>query len=152
METYLYFRDVANLAADDDGVAGSLLFPLSSLKGMTMGTAAITGAVTDDEDAFKIIDWFSPIERLYPSCGIGSLGSKSMMIWLGEVSSKLDKLIHLIGLRNFWNNWATNSSDFELCFRVMAVIELRFSSPSPAAIEMGFGIILIIIIYNSYKF
>tara|TARA_R110002020_G_scaffold418990_1_gene628230 strand:+ start:73 stop:483 length:411 start_codon:yes stop_codon:yes gene_type:complete len=58
METYLYFRDVANLAADDDGVAGSLLFPLSSLKGMCMGSGAITGAITEDEDRFAI--FFEP--------------------------------------------------------------------------------------------
>ena len=57
-ETYLYFRGVAAIADDDDGTAGSLLFPLSSLKGMTMGTAAITGAVTDDEDAFTL--FFEP--------------------------------------------------------------------------------------------
>ena len=92
------------------------------------------------------MDWFSPIERLYPSCGIGSSGSKSMMIWLGVVSYKWDKSIHLTGLKIFWNNWATNSSDFELCFRVMAVIELRSSSPPPATIEMGFGIIWIILL------
>ena len=55
METYLYFRDVANLAADDDGVAGSLLFPLSSLKGMVMGSVAIDGTITEDEDRFGIL-------------------------------------------------------------------------------------------------
>ena len=54
METYLYFRDVANLAADDDGVAGSLLFPLSALKGMCMGSGAITGVITEDEDRFAM--------------------------------------------------------------------------------------------------
>ena len=58
METYLYFRGVANLAADDDGTAGSLLMPLSKLKGMCMGTGAITGAITDDEDAFTL--FFEP--------------------------------------------------------------------------------------------
>ena len=58
MNKFLYFRGVANLAADDDGTAGSLLMPLSKLKGMTMGTAAITGAVTDDEDAFTL--FFEP--------------------------------------------------------------------------------------------
>tara|TARA_R110000850_G_scaffold220554_1_gene346315 strand:+ start:98 stop:505 length:408 start_codon:yes stop_codon:yes gene_type:complete len=63
METYLYFRDVANLAADDDGVAGSLLFPLSKLKGMSMGSGAITGAITEDENTFAI--FFEP-------AGIGS--------------------------------------------------------------------------------
>ena len=58
METYLYFRGVANLADDDDGVAGSLLMPLSKLKGMTMGTATIAGNITDDADAFTL--FFEP--------------------------------------------------------------------------------------------
>ena len=58
MERYLYFRGVANLAADDDGTAGSLLMPLSSLKGMCMGTGAVTGTITEDEDAFTL--FFEP--------------------------------------------------------------------------------------------
>ena len=58
METYLYFRGVANLAADDDGTAGSLLMPLSKLKGMSMGSGAITGAITEDENTFAI--FFEP--------------------------------------------------------------------------------------------
>ena len=57
-ETYLYFRGVAAVADDDDGTAGSLLMPLSKLKGMAMGTGAITGALTDDEDAFTL--FFEP--------------------------------------------------------------------------------------------
>tara|TARA_R100000152_G_C6750731_1_gene174381 strand:- start:492 stop:899 length:408 start_codon:yes stop_codon:yes gene_type:complete len=58
METYLYFRDAANQAADDDSTEGSLLFPLSSLKGMCMGSGAITGAITEDEDRFAM--FFEP--------------------------------------------------------------------------------------------
>ena len=58
METYLYFRDVTALADDDDGVAGSLLFPLSALKGMVMGSVAIDGTITEDEDAFTL--FFEP--------------------------------------------------------------------------------------------
>ena len=58
METYLYFRDAANAAADDDGTEGSLLFPVSALKGMCMGSGAITGAITEDEDRFAI--FFEP--------------------------------------------------------------------------------------------
>ena len=58
MEPYLYFRGVANLAADDDGTAGSLLMPLSKLKGMCMGTGAITGTITEDEDRFAM--FFEP--------------------------------------------------------------------------------------------
>jgi hypothetical protein len=58
METYLYFRGVAAIADDDDGVAGSLLFPLSALKGMSMGTGAIDGSIASDEDAFTL--FFEP--------------------------------------------------------------------------------------------
>ena len=58
METYLYFRDAANQAADDDGTEGSLLFPISALKGMCMGSGAITGTITEDEDRFAM--FFEP--------------------------------------------------------------------------------------------
>ena len=58
METYLYFRDAANAAADDDGTEGSLLFPISALKGMCMGSGAITGTITEDEDRFAM--FFEP--------------------------------------------------------------------------------------------
>ena len=58
METYLYFRDAANAAADDDGTEGSLLFPVSALKGMCMGSGAITGAIPEDEDRFAM--FFEP--------------------------------------------------------------------------------------------
>jgi hypothetical protein len=58
METYLYFRDAANAAADDDGEEGSIVFPLSSLKGMCMGSGAVTGTITEDDDRFAI--FFEP--------------------------------------------------------------------------------------------
>tara|TARA_R110002012_G_scaffold11808_5_gene52806 strand:- start:458 stop:865 length:408 start_codon:yes stop_codon:yes gene_type:complete len=64
METYLYFRGVAAIDADDDGTAGSLLMPLSRLKGMCMGTGAIDGAISNDADAFTL--FFEP-------AGIGSV-------------------------------------------------------------------------------
>ena len=53
-ETYLYFRDTGGtaVAADDDGANGSIVFPLSALKGMVMGSVAITGVITEDEDRF----------------------------------------------------------------------------------------------------
>ena len=60
METYLYFRDTdgTDVAADDDGTNGSIVFPLSSLKGMCMGSGATTGVITDDPDRFAI--FFEP--------------------------------------------------------------------------------------------
>ena len=56
------------------------------------------------------------------------------------------KIYNFLLLRKFLNNWATNSSGLELCFRVMVVIAFRFSSPSPAFIERGFGIIWILLL------
>lgn len=58
MEKYLYFRSHATLNQDDDGTNGSLVFPASALKGMCMGSGAITGAITEDEDRFAL--FFEP--------------------------------------------------------------------------------------------
>ena len=60
MEKYLYFRKVT-AAADDDDANGSLMYPVSALRGMCMGTAAVTGAVTEDEDAFSL--FFTPMRN-----------------------------------------------------------------------------------------
>tara|TARA_R100001015_G_C4580638_1_gene137179 strand:+ start:105 stop:518 length:414 start_codon:yes stop_codon:yes gene_type:complete len=58
MEKYLYFRDAASLADDDDGTEGGIVYPLSRFKGMAMGRAAITGAITEDDDKFSL--FFEP--------------------------------------------------------------------------------------------
>lgn len=55
MEKYLYFRPATALADDDDKNNGSKLFPASKLKGMVMGSAAITGTITEDDDVFSLI-------------------------------------------------------------------------------------------------
>ena len=55
MERYLYFRATSTTANDDDGINGSLLFPVSALKGMVMGSVAIDGTITEDEDRFGIL-------------------------------------------------------------------------------------------------
>ena len=60
MEKYLYFRKVT-AAANDDDADGSLMYPVSALRGMCMGTAAVTGAVTEDEDAFSL--FFTPMRN-----------------------------------------------------------------------------------------
>ena len=60
MEKYLYFRKVT-AAGDDDDADGSLMYPVSALRGMCMGTAAVTGAITEDEDAFSL--FFTPMRN-----------------------------------------------------------------------------------------
>ena len=60
IEKYLYFRKVT-AAGDDDDANGSLIYPVSALRGMCMGTAAVTGAVTEDEDAFSL--FFTPMRN-----------------------------------------------------------------------------------------
>ena len=55
MEKYLYFRGATTLDADDDKTNGSKLYAASKLKGMVMGTVAITGAITEDDDVFSLI-------------------------------------------------------------------------------------------------
>jgi hypothetical protein len=58
MERYFYFRNAASAAEEDDDLTGSTYYPLSSFRGMCSGTAAVTGAVTDDADAFSM--FFTP--------------------------------------------------------------------------------------------
>jgi|TARA_R100000084_G_scaffold59281_1_gene25258 hypothetical protein len=53
MEKYLYFRSDST-AANDDDAAGSVIYPVSRLKGMVMGDMAVTGAITEDDDRFAI--------------------------------------------------------------------------------------------------
>ena len=55
MEKYLYFRGATSLADDDDKNNGSKLYAASKLKGMVMGSAAITGTITEDDDVFSLI-------------------------------------------------------------------------------------------------
>jgi len=58
MEKYFYFRNAASAAEEDDDATGSTYYPLSSFRGMCSGTAAVTGTVTDDADAFSM--FFTP--------------------------------------------------------------------------------------------
>jgi len=55
---WFYFRNASSAAEEDDDLTGSTYYPLSSLRGMCSGTAAVTGAVTDDADAFSM--FFTP--------------------------------------------------------------------------------------------
>jgi len=58
IEKYLYFRKTATIA-DDDDADGSLMYPVSALRGMVMGTSDVAGAITADEDAFSL--FFTPM-------------------------------------------------------------------------------------------
>ena len=58
MERYFYFRNAASAAEEDDDATGSTYYPLSAFRGMCSGTSAVTGAVTDDADAFSM--FFTP--------------------------------------------------------------------------------------------
>jgi len=53
MDKFFYFRSTAT-AANDDDADGSLMFPVSAFRGMVMGTAAVTGVITEDDDAFSM--------------------------------------------------------------------------------------------------
>ena len=59
MEKYLYFRADSTIGNDDDATNGSRLYPVSKFKGACMGTAANTGIVTGDDDAFSL--FFEPM-------------------------------------------------------------------------------------------
>tara|TARA_R100001086_G_C11681580_1_gene215901 strand:- start:122 stop:541 length:420 start_codon:yes stop_codon:yes gene_type:complete len=58
VEKYLYFRVGGAAATEDDDATGSTYYPFSSLRGICSGTAAITGVVTDDDDAVSL--FFTP--------------------------------------------------------------------------------------------
>ena len=57
-ETYLYFRTGGASATEDDDLTGSTVYPASAFRGMCSGTAAVTGAVTDDDNALSL--FFTP--------------------------------------------------------------------------------------------
>tara|TARA_X000001388_G_scaffold45779_1_gene32588 strand:- start:31 stop:447 length:417 start_codon:yes stop_codon:yes gene_type:complete len=55
MEKFLYFRATSGVAGDQDETAGSVMYPLSSLKAITAGDAADgQGTITDDDDRFTM--------------------------------------------------------------------------------------------------
>ena len=59
MEKYLYFRATSGLSGDQDETSGSVLYPVSSIMGISAGDAADPeGNITDDDDRFTI--FFKP--------------------------------------------------------------------------------------------
>ena len=58
MEKYFYVRTGGASALEDDDLTGSTVYPVSAFRGMCSGTAAVTGAVTDDDDAVSL--FFTP--------------------------------------------------------------------------------------------
>ena len=55
-ETFLYIRGGTAVSSDQDETSGSIMYPLSSFRGMTAGDAVAggTGAITDDDDRFTM--------------------------------------------------------------------------------------------------
>tara|TARA_R110002020_G_C15831139_1_gene734201 strand:- start:49 stop:480 length:432 start_codon:yes stop_codon:yes gene_type:complete len=58
MEKYFYVRTGGASALEDDDLTGSTVYPISAFRGMCSGTAAVTGAVTDDDNAVSL--FFTP--------------------------------------------------------------------------------------------
>ena len=56
MEKFLYIRGGTAVSVDQDETSGSIMYPLSSFRGMTAGDAVAggTGAITDDDDRFTM--------------------------------------------------------------------------------------------------
>ncbi len=55
-ETFLYIRGGTAVSSDQDETSGSIMYPLSSFRGITAGDAVAggTGAITDDDDRFTM--------------------------------------------------------------------------------------------------
>tara|TARA_R100001015_G_C4617562_1_gene173862 strand:- start:249 stop:662 length:414 start_codon:yes stop_codon:yes gene_type:complete len=59
MEKFLYFRGATAVSADQDETSGSVIYPVSSIMGITAGDAVDPeGNITDDDDRFTI--FFKP--------------------------------------------------------------------------------------------
>jgi len=56
MDKFLYIRGGTAVSSDQDETSGSILYPLSSFRGMTAGDAAAggDGVITDDDDRFTM--------------------------------------------------------------------------------------------------
>ena len=58
MSKYFYVRTGGASATEDDDLTGSTIYPVSAFRGMCSGTAAVTGGVTDDDNALSL--FFTP--------------------------------------------------------------------------------------------
>ena len=54
MEKYLYFRGTSGVAGDQDETSGSVMWPVSAIRGISAGDAQASGSITDDDDRFTI--------------------------------------------------------------------------------------------------
>ena len=54
MEKFLYFRGTTNVASDQDETSGSVMWPVSSIRGISAGAAQASGSITDEDDRFTI--------------------------------------------------------------------------------------------------
>ena len=58
VEKYFFVRTGGAAALEDDDLTGSTYYPFSAFRGACSGTAAVTGAVTDDDNAVSL--FFTP--------------------------------------------------------------------------------------------
>ena len=56
MEKYIYWRQTSGVSGDQDETSGSVMYPVSSIMGVTAGDATTDpeGNITDDDDRFTI--------------------------------------------------------------------------------------------------
>ena len=81
MEKFLYFRATSGVSGDQDETAGSVMYPVSSIKAIVAGDAADgEGTITDDDDRFTI--FFEP----------GRIGSGSG----GSATASADRPDHIV--------------------------------------------------------
>ena len=54
MEKFLYFRGTSGVSGDQDETSGSVMYPVSAIRGISAGDAQASGSITDDDDRFTI--------------------------------------------------------------------------------------------------
>jgi hypothetical protein len=87
-ETFLYIRGGTAVSSDQDETSGSIMYPLSSFRGMTAGDAAAggTGVITDDDDRFTM--FFLPMSVAGAGTGAAaSLTDDDMDVVVFDVTS-----------------------------------------------------------------
>tara|TARA_R100001443_G_scaffold2446_2_gene8212 strand:+ start:43 stop:456 length:414 start_codon:yes stop_codon:yes gene_type:complete len=67
MEKFLYFRKSSTLTEDHDNETGSVMYPVSALRGMVAGDTDATGTITDDDSKFSL--FFTPMAAIAAGAG-----------------------------------------------------------------------------------
>jgi hypothetical protein len=86
MEKFIYFRATSGVAGDQDETSGSVMYPLSHLKGIVAGDATDgTGAITDDDDRFTI--FFKPMRIMEGSGAVATAAADRVDNFVFDVTS-----------------------------------------------------------------